>query len=237
MIINNILSHPCHLIIGPVDNTHQAVVAALQHELCPNKGCQTCVTCQNIVQKQHQNLLWLAPVKNYKKEDLKPIEEKTAYQLEDNHHFFIVLTQADRLNTTCSNSLLKLIEEPPTGYHFILCTQNKDALLPTIISRSLITTIAGTYADSTLSKLAQLFKQEQPDFIEFLSLLDSQKPTEQEATTLIEDLLYECIHQNETNNFINEKKIAILKQHLSMAPMPGSAKLFLKNVFLTLQSL
>ncbi len=237
MIINSLLSHPCHLILGPHEDIHETVTTALQQELCPTKGCGICITCQNIKQKQHQNLLWLSPVKNYKKEDLKSIEEKTAYQLEDNHHFFIVITQADRLNTACSNSLLKLIEEPPTGYHFILCTQNKDALLPTIISRSLITTIAGTYADSTLSQLAQIFKQAKADFIEFLSLLDSQKPTEQEATALIEDLLYECIHQNETKNFINEEKIAILKQHLSMAPMPGSAKLFLKNVFLTLKSL
>lgn len=235
MHIKSLLSHPCHLIIGPPTEVEQSALKALKQALCPQEGCEHCIYCQQIEQKQHQSILWLTPIKNYKKEDLKPIEEKTAYQLDEHQHFFIIITQADLLNPACSNSLLKLIEEPPNGYHFLLCASKKDALLPTIVSRSLVTTLTGAHETSTLEQFHQIFKQINPDFIQFLSLLDAHKPTEQEALVIVEDLLNKCINQNETKNFINNEKIAILKQQLAMPPMPGSAKIYLKNVFLALQ--
>lgn len=42
---------------------------------------------------------------------------------------------AEAMTTESSNSLLKMLEEPPANTLFILTTNHLDALLPTILSR------------------------------------------------------------------------------------------------------
>ncbi len=50
-------------------------------------------------------------------------------------HRWILVEEAHRLNEASGNILLKTLEEPPTGTHFILVTHRPEALLPTIRSR------------------------------------------------------------------------------------------------------
>lgn len=81
---------------------------------------------------------------------LEPEKDKTAISIEavrELQHFaalklpgnrtlrFIVIPQAHGLTTEAQNALLKLLEEPPQGTHFILAANNQQALLPTIRSR------------------------------------------------------------------------------------------------------
>ena len=47
----------------------------------------------------------------------------------------MVIWMAEKMNTECSNKLLKMIEEPPAQTVFLLVTENPDLLLPTIQSR------------------------------------------------------------------------------------------------------
>jgi DNA polymerase-3 subunit delta' len=49
-----------------------------------------------------------------------------------------VIFHADKLNVKTANTLLKILEEPPDGVHFILTTENLSSVLPTITSRSSI---------------------------------------------------------------------------------------------------
>ena len=48
---------------------------------------------------------------------------------------WIIVEEAHRLNQASGNILLKTLEEPPTGTHFILVTHRPEALLQTIRSR------------------------------------------------------------------------------------------------------
>jgi len=50
---------------------------------------------------------------------------------------WIVIADAEKLTTIHSNMLLKTIEEPLAGVHFILIVQQLDALLPTVLSRAI----------------------------------------------------------------------------------------------------
>jgi DNA polymerase-3 subunit delta' len=50
-------------------------------------------------------------------------------------HRWILVEEAHRLNEASGNILLKTLEEPPTGTHFILVTHRPEALLQTIRSR------------------------------------------------------------------------------------------------------
>lgn len=51
-------------------------------------------------------------------------------------HRFVILDPADLLNDEAANALLKTLEEPPTGTHFVLITARVASLLPTIRSRT-----------------------------------------------------------------------------------------------------
>ena len=50
----------------------------------------------------------------------------------------ILVINANSFRTEAQNALLKIIEEPPRNIKFIIATQNKNLLLPTIRSRMLI---------------------------------------------------------------------------------------------------
>jgi DNA polymerase-3 subunit delta' len=50
-------------------------------------------------------------------------------------HRWIIVEEAHRLNEASGNILLKTLEEPPVGTHFILVTHRPEALLQTIRSR------------------------------------------------------------------------------------------------------
>lgn len=49
---------------------------------------------------------------------------------------FFIFHQAETLSQEAANALLKLLEEPSPGYHFILLTTEPHLLLPTILSRA-----------------------------------------------------------------------------------------------------
>jgi len=49
-----------------------------------------------------------------------------------------VVILAERLNDKTANSLLKILEEPPDGVHFVLTAERLSSVLPTIVSRSSI---------------------------------------------------------------------------------------------------
>lgn len=52
-----------------------------------------------------------------------------------NCHRWILVEDAHRLNGASANMLLKTLEEPPEGTHFLLITHRPEAMLPTIRSR------------------------------------------------------------------------------------------------------
>lgn len=47
----------------------------------------------------------------------------------------MIIWQAEKMNSTCANKLLKILEEPPSQTVFILITEQPDMLMSTIISR------------------------------------------------------------------------------------------------------
>jgi len=50
-------------------------------------------------------------------------------------HKVIILENADRMQDSSRNALLKVLEEPPEGVFFILTTTRKEGIIPTILSR------------------------------------------------------------------------------------------------------
>lgn len=201
-------------------------------------GC-FCIDCRRIKQHQHPYLHWICPEKDYTVDEVEVIFDKVRFALEDNERFFFVLEKAQTLNPATANRLLKVLEEPPRGYVFILLTTNKNAILPTILSRSHQITLGATQQTTTLHPLMEYLvspaKRDDPTGFE--QELKKHKLSEHEAVQLCFELLEYLGHQlTKHKDFdqtpLTQKAIQTLKKHLRTPPGSGSADFFLKMLFL-----
>lgn len=69
---------------------------------------------------------------------------------------WIIVREAERMNTEVSNKLLKTLEEPPQGTHFVLLTHRPSALLATVRSRCQVLRFGLLDAAEVSATLAEL---------------------------------------------------------------------------------
>jgi DNA polymerase-3 subunit delta' len=240
------LSHPAYLFVGSEQELLEHTIGILQKQFCSNRGCSVCITCRKIQEQQHESVLWLMPEKQYAIEDLKVIFSTIAFALEQEQQYYFVIQKADLLTTSCANALLKSLEEPPAGYHFILLAQRVEHILPTIKSRCLMQTIGMGTAISSHTALMPFFTTTAfQDPMAFTKELEAANPNEWESLTLLDELLGYWAAQYKkqiiANNTSGQEQAQRMMQHLKKAmlqpPMPGSSKLFWKNLFLQIKEL
>lgn len=137
---------PAQIVVGTTTQLANHLETFLQRFFCKraqesNLGC-FCNECRKIKNQQHQNIIWITPEKDYVIDDIDIIFQRIRFALDPEESFFFILNQAQRLTATTANRILKVLEEPPRGYHFILLTTNAEALLPTITSRCIVTDLS-----------------------------------------------------------------------------------------------
>lgn len=100
--------------------------------------CLNCKECIDIQKFNHLNVMYVEKLPDKKeivKEQIETIKmEFSKTSLKDGPRVYII-NDADNMNQTCSNKLLKFIEEPYDDIYAILLTTNKDAIISTIRSR------------------------------------------------------------------------------------------------------
>ena len=209
--------------------------------ICEKNKCGTCVTCKNIKKQQHHGAIWLTPEKFYTRDQIQVIFDTISFKLEKNQKLFFIVQHADFLSESCSNSLLKSVEEPPEGYHFIFLAERLSQILPTIQSRCIINSFYEKEDTHNQNQLFTIFKNTKAcPPAEFLKLLDTQKPNEKETIEILDSLLNHWLTQSKsaitsgdqkTYKFCSTK-IVTLKKALEYSPMPGSSKIFWRNFYL-----
>lgn len=230
---------PAQLWIGNREHLAHEVKKYVQNFLCMRKGCAQCASCRSIQEHQHASLLWIAPEKNYTLEHLEPLKHTVSFALDPQQHYFIVLEAADTMPHACANSLLKILEEPPRGYHFILLAYARDAMLPTIQSRCfIINKHAHTHESASHDIVYALTSQPSRSAFEFLQIVEKSPPDENLSHIMLEEILsfwlekYKMHNGNDSANKKNITMIESIHKALSQSPMPGSSKLFWKNIYL-----
>ena len=88
---------------------------------------------------------------------IKSIQERTKYGPSHLGNCIIIIHNIARLTQSASNALLKSIEEPSQNTVFIFTTQNKESIIPTILSRCqhIFIPIASTKLIETIDKKAE----------------------------------------------------------------------------------
>ncbi|MBA3751881.1 hypothetical protein H0X06_03760 [Candidatus Dependentiae bacterium] len=233
--------HPAFLFIGSEQACVQKAREILRNTLCKKQGCTECVDCSLIEEKKHYLLLWLTPDNYYTLSQIEVVFKVLAFALQPNEHFFIVFERADLFNQATANSLLKVLEEPPRGYHFILLAQRAEGILPTIWSRCLVEVLSYQESQDKHPLYRYFTSYTYKDAGDFTKELDRHKTLERDMSVLLDQLAafwhqrmllcYESGNEQESNTaYALESLVHEARRH---APLPGSAKIFLKNLYLS----
>ncbi|HUE82374.1 MAG TPA: DNA polymerase III subunit delta' C-terminal domain-containing protein [Pyrinomonadaceae bacterium] len=117
------------------------------------EGCDTCAICRRMVKfnypetsgtddlkkifwTDHPDVGMVEPPKRVLVVDqMREIEREANYRPFEGLRRVFLIDEADKLNESSSNALLKTLEEPPETSHLILITSRPAMLLPTIRSR------------------------------------------------------------------------------------------------------
>jgi DNA polymerase-3 subunit delta' len=110
---------------------------ALNCPQAPDRGCGVCEPCRRIEAGIHPDVPTFAPDgPQLVIEQAKAIVALAQSRPHEAAARVIVVDDADTLNASAANSLLKTLEEPAPRNHLVLCTSAPDRLLPTIRSRA-----------------------------------------------------------------------------------------------------
>ncbi len=233
-------SVPAQLWIGNSHATNAKINALLKGFFCSKSECLTCRNCRMITERQHHAVMWLTPEKQYTRDELAPVFKQLSFQLDPNESFFFVIEKADFLTPVCANSLLKSLEEPPTGYRFLLVAERRNLILPTVQSRCTIHQVRSSQGPSTHPLFDFFTSTRFHDPLAFTKTLDQSGINERESIELLDELItfWATQHRqalakdNKDQAQISSKVLKLFSSAHATPPMPGSSKLFWRNLFL-----
>lgn len=143
-IINNGELAHAYLFVGPNGSGKQEIAQWLALSIfCthPHDGQPdlSCAECQRVLSGNHPDVVRAsAEGRQIKVDQIRHLKaEFTKSGMEGQKKVFII-EDSDKMTVSAANSLLKFIEEPGTGIYIFLLTNNKNAVLPTIQSRTQI---------------------------------------------------------------------------------------------------
>lgn len=88
------------------------------------------------LEREHPDLVVIKPDDGIiRTEQVKELPKALSYAPLESELRFVILEEAEKLNTQAANAILKILEEPPAHTHFILIARDRAVLLPTIASR------------------------------------------------------------------------------------------------------
>lgn len=127
----------------------------------PEPGFQACGRCHSCqlrtadTHPDHTEISPEAPGKQIKVDQIRELKEAQSLMPKVSLAKTVLITEADQMNVSAYNSLLKLLEEPRANTVLLLLTRNRDELPVTIKSRCQTVTIPVPTPEMALSWLKQ----------------------------------------------------------------------------------
>lgn len=242
--MNPLIHFPAHLITGNTKEVEDRIVQWIQESVPHTHDVTPCTICDAITTKNFYALTWIAPENRYILENIEPIFSRIRLQLPEQHHHFFVITRAELLTQACANILLKVVEEPPTGYHFIFSAPHKNLVIPTIVSRCVETAItsSSTISTDSLHTLVQYGYATEHNWPEIYKEIAQYSLNEHQTVRLFETLfnrltvIYKkkCISPEQSTFSLGtlEKILHFCKDILDKPLQAGSAKIMWRDFFM-----
>jgi len=145
--VHNKISHAYLIDTSGFAEADELVLSFAKFLLCKNhyidtSNCADCNLCSLIDHQADNHIQIISPDGLWiKKEQLAVLKEQLSKKSIDDFAQIYIIQEADKLNKSAANSLLKFLEEPEDGIIAILITNNRYKVLPTILSRCQIYTL------------------------------------------------------------------------------------------------
>lgn len=123
------------------NKSQKFIYAFIKSLLCPNNffafsDCKKCSICQMIDNQNYPEIKVINPDGMWiKKEQLDELQQQFSKKAIIGNKKIYIINEAEKMNISASNSILKFLEEPAPNIIAILVTDNIYQLLDTIISR------------------------------------------------------------------------------------------------------
>lgn len=234
---------PAQLWIGNFEAVEQKVEAFLKRCFCNHVPFQEtcfCSSCSKVSKRQHESIRWFSPQPLYTLESFETLFHISSFALEEQEQFFFIIEKAHTLSTSIANKLLKLLEEPPRGYYFILCSPVEEKIIQTIRSRCATTIITEKENNTPIPELLSYFlsSNNHKNVFSFEEELSKTMPHETETMDSL-NIVLKHLALKIQEAISNEEKeylrlcIKHVQFHSTMLPQAGSGPLFWKHFFLT----
>jgi len=103
----------------------------------PDAPCRVCNTCNSILKNNHPDVIFIRD-ETIGINQTREIKEVALTSPIIGKYRIFIIENAENLTIPSANSLLKVLEEPPSSTVFIFTTRSLDNILKTIISRAII---------------------------------------------------------------------------------------------------
>lgn len=129
--------------------------------VCENdeKPCGNCRSCKNAAAHIHPDIIYAehsGKLGGFSVETIRNICSDAYIRPNNSERKIYIFTDADNITVQAQNSLLKLIEEPPSYAYFIFTASYKNVFLETILSRIISLSAAETDRETALSALCSM---------------------------------------------------------------------------------
>lgn len=91
-----------------------------------------------VLRNTHPDFFWITVLNDKSKISINQVEEvisSSSYSPQESDKKVYAIGKAEDLSLEAANSLLKILEDPPEFVYFLLLTENRNNLLPTMLSR------------------------------------------------------------------------------------------------------
>ena len=249
------LSHSYLIELGDVSLDYPFVLLFVKMILCPHSvsnidglNCNRCNTCQLIDEGNFPDLEIIeADGMQIKKKQLLSLKEEYQNYSLIGHRRVYIIRDAEKLNPSSANTILKFLEEPEEGIIAILLTKNRYQVLDTILSRcqvlSLVDSTEISSIDDTVIRFIRYLISGDDLFVYYKEILDSIMPDKtvaKEVFDIVEKIFIQFLsgQENDQLSFLSDTHrdkilsyITIIEEEIPKLVYNINYKLWLDSIF------
>lgn len=106
-----------------------------QHRTADGEACNECESCLAMGEQRSYNVYELDAASNNSVDNIRELIDQVQIPPQIGKYKVFIIDEVHMLSTQAFNAFLKTLEEPPKHAIFVLCTTEKQKILPTILSR------------------------------------------------------------------------------------------------------